>query len=220
MGLAVGAVEIRAQDRPSTPAEKYQAFVKENQERENASDKEYMASAPKDRLPSDETRMEYIGPTCWIKHENESKLLDLAEEYPKDPIAVDEAVWQVNATLWPVELVGRDEASPRDFTYLRRNHVHSDRIGPLCERIFGGFRDEYETFLRAVLEENPHREVRARACLALAHLPTHRMQRIDLTRDQPGLAGEFTGLYGKTYLARLQGHDRCTATGEPKSLFE
>ena len=93
------------------------------------------------------------------------KLVALAEKYPKDPIALDaliEAVWQGNTVPWPVELVGRDEARPRAFALLLRDHLASDRLGPLCERISYGLCAEYETFLRAVLEKNPHEAVRAR----------------------------------------------------------
>jgi hypothetical protein len=79
---------------------------------------------------------------------------------------------------------------------------------------------EYETFLRAVLEESPHRAVRAQACLSLAHLLTNRLQRIDLTRHQPELAREFAGLYGKEYLARLQRQDRREVVWEAEALLE
>jgi hypothetical protein len=147
----------------------------------------------------------------------------LAEKYPNDPVALDalfEAVWQVNGVPWPVELVGRDLARPRAFTLLHRDHLRSGKLGPLCERISYGFCAEYETFLRAVLEENPHKEVRAQACLSLAHFLYNRVQRLDLVRDQPALAREFADLYGKDYLERSLRQDRGRSIADTEVLLE
>src|SRR5262249_5185897 len=172
---------------------------------------------------SDERRMEFVGRAYRIKYEQAPKLVELAETYPKDPIALDaliEAVWQVNGTPWPVALVGRDEARPRAFALLRRDHLRSARLGPLCERISYGLCAEYETFLRAVLEENPHKEVRAQACLALAHFLNNRALRLDLVTEQPTLAREFADLYGKDYLEGLRRPDRTRVVAEAEGLLE
>ena len=223
IGLSLAAAETRAQDKPAAPSEQYKAILKESQDRHNASHKEFVASAPKGGMPSDERRMEFVGRVYKIKYEQAPKLVDLAEKYPKDPIALDaliEAVWQVNGVPWPVELVGRDEARPRAFALLQRDHLRSDRLGPLCERISYGLCAEYEPFLRAVLEKNPHKEVRAQACLALAHFLNNRALRLDLVRDQPALAREFEDLFGKEYLEGLRRQDRAQAVGEAEALLE
>jgi hypothetical protein len=206
LGLSLVTAEIRAQEKPPTPSEQYKAILKDSEDRSNASHKEFMASAPKGGMPSDEQRMVFVGRAYRIKYEQAPKLVALAERYPTDPIALDallEAVRQVNSVPWPVEMVGRDEARPRAFALLRRDHLRSDRLGPLCERISYGLCAEYETFLRAVLEENPHEEVRAQAGLALAHFLNNRALRLDLVRDQPALVREFADLFGKEYLEGL-----------------
>jgi hypothetical protein len=172
---------------------------------------------------SDEERMVFIGETYKRWNEIAARLVELAERYPKDPVAVDaliRAVWYVNSTPWPVELVGKDDARARAFALLLRDHIRSDKLGPLCERVSGGFCKEYETFLRAVLEQNSHREVRAQSCLALAHYLANRSQRLDLIRDQPGLAREFGDVFGREYLAGLQGQVRDEARREAETLFE
>src|SRR5262249_23617310 len=153
LGLSLVAAEIRAQDRPSSPSEQYRAILKESQDRYNASHKEFVASAPEGSMPSDERRMELVGRAYRIKYEQAPKLVALAEKHPKDPVALDaliEAVWQVNAVPWPVEMVGRDEARPRAFALLLRDHLLSDRLGPLCEPISYGFSPQYHTFLQAL----------------------------------------------------------------------
>jgi hypothetical protein len=223
LGLPPVAAEVRAQDRPASPPEQYKAILKESQDRYNAAHKEFVAPAPKGREPSDAKRMEFVGRAYRIKYEQAPKLVELAEKYPKDPIALDaliEAVWQVNTVPWPVELVGRDEARPTAFALLERDHLRSDRLGPLCERISYGLCAEYETFLRAVLEKNPHKEVRARACPALAHYLNNRALRLELVRDQPALAREFADLYGKEYLDALRRQDRTGAVAEAEALLE
>jgi hypothetical protein len=223
LGLVIISVETPAQDTPATLEEQYKQILKEFQEREAASHKEYVAFASPGGMPSDERRMEFIGRTFRIKHERASKLVDLAEKNQKDPIALDaliEAVWQVNTTPWPVELVGPNEALPRAFAILQRDHSQSDKIGPLCERISYGFCREYETFLRTVLEQSPHREVRGRACVSLAHYLSNRLQRTKLTKEQPDQAREFAGLYGAEYLADLQRQNSQAVTREVEALFE
>ena len=113
-----------------------------------------------------------------------------------------EAVWQVNATPWPVELVGEDTARAKAFELIQRDHIRSDKPGPLCQRVSSGFCKEYEAFLSAVLAKNSHKNVRAVACLALGHFHNSRLLRLDLCKDQPELAKQFPGLYGKEYLTR------------------
>ena len=172
---------------------------------------------------TDAERLKFVGRAYKHHYAVALKFLELAEKYPNDPIALDalmQAVWQVNSTPWPVELVGEDTARPRAFELLQRDHIRSDKLGPLCQRISYGFCKEYETFLRAVLAKNPHRDVQATACLSLAHFLNNRLQRVDLCREQPELAKEFAGLYGKEYLAELLRQDRDKAIKEIEAVFE
>jgi hypothetical protein len=222
LGLSSVAAEVRAQERPATPAEQYKAILKETQDLQDANYKEFVSSAPKGSTPSDEARMKYVGRAYGIKYQQAPKLVALAEKYPNDPIALaalTEAVWQVNGTPWPVEMVGRDEARPRAFALLRRDHIRSDKIGTLCERISYGLCAEYEPFLREVLEKNPHKEVRAQACLALARFLSNRSLRLDVVLEQPALARELADLYGKDYLEGLRREDRSKAAREAEVLL-
>src|SRR5262249_57898709 len=100
------------------------------------------------------------------------------------------------------------------------DHIRSDKLGPLCQRASYGFSKEYETFLRAVLAKNPHKTVQATASLSLGHFLNNRLQRVDLCREQPELAKEFAGLYGKDYLAELLRRDRDKAVKDIEAVFE
>jgi hypothetical protein len=115
--------------------------------------------------------------------------------------------------------VGEDTARGRAFQLIGRDHIRSDRLGPLCQRVSYGFCREYETFLRAALAKNPHKNVRAMACLALGHFLNGRLQRIDLCKAQSELAREFAGLFGKEYLAELLRQDRDRAMKGIEAVF-
>jgi hypothetical protein len=210
LGLSV-ATEGKGQDRPATPAEQYKALLKEYQE------------ASSGKVLSDEERLKFVGRVYKLRNNLALKFVELAEKNPKDPIALDallQAVWQVNGTPWPVELVGTDSAGPRALAILQRDHLPSDQLGPLCQRISFGFCKEYETFLRAALAGNPHRQVQGLACLGLAHFLSSRRQRLDLVQEQPELAREFEDLFGKEYLQDLLRQDRTRAAREVEALFE
>jgi outer membrane protein assembly factor BamB len=209
--LAVVATEGNGQANPPTPAEQFRALRKEY-------DRASSSGVPL----TDAERLKFVGRV--YKHRNmlAQKFLELAQKYPTDPVALDalmQAVWQVNTT-WPVELVGEDTARARAFELIRRDHIRSDKLGPLCQRVSFGFAKEYETFLRAVLTKNPHKAVQATASLSLGQFLNNRLQRVDLCRARPELAKEFTGLYGKAYLAELQQQDRAKAVKEIEAVFE
>ena len=208
--LAAAAAAL-GQDKPATPAEQYQALRKEYDK------------APGKFPENDAERLVYVGNAYKHHFVVARKFLALAEKYPDDPIAFDalkQAVWQVNNTPWPVEMVGEDVARPRAFELLQRDHLRSEKLGPLCQRISYGFCKEYETFLRAVAAKSPHKTIRATASLSLGHYLNNRLQRIDLCQERPDLAKQFGALYGKEYVADLLKQDRGKAVKEIEAVFE
>src|SRR5262245_54526402 len=159
LSLSLAAVRNR-QDEPPTPAEQFRALRKE-----------YDIATGSGVPLTDAERLQFVGRVYRHHFVVAVKFLQLAEKYPNDPIALDaliQAVWQVNGTPWPVELVGEDTARSRAFELLQRDHIRSDKLGPLCQRVSYGFCQEYEAFLRAVLAKNPHRNTQATASLSLA----------------------------------------------------
>jgi thiol-disulfide isomerase/thioredoxin len=212
LSLSVVAAGGSGQDKPPTPAEQYQALRKEY-----------------DRMPSggvpktDPELLNFVGSIYKHHFAVAPKFLELAEKYPNDPIALDaltQAVWQVNTTPWPVEMVGEDTARAKAFELIQRDHIRSDKLGPLCQRISYGFCKEYETFLRAVTAQNPHEGVQATATLSLARFLNNRLGRIELCREQPELAKQFGALYGKEYIADLMRQDGEKVIKEVEAVFE
>jgi hypothetical protein len=210
--LSLLSAQSNAQDNPATPKEQFEKLRKESER------------ASSSGVPlTDAERLKFVGEAYKHRFALAQKFLELAEKHPNDPIALDalmQAVWQVNGTPWPVELVGEDTARAKAFELILRDHVRSDKLGPLCQRVSYGFCKEYETFLRAVMEKNPHENVRATACLSLGRFLNTRLQRLDLCKEQPELAKEFAGLFGKDYLAELRRKDREKSIKEVEAVFE
>lgn len=210
LGLAVAGVS--AQDKQPTPEEEFKALRKEAERVSGAG-----------AVMTDTERLAFVGRVYKQRAAYAVKFLALAEKYPSDPIALEalmQAVWQVNTTPWPVEMIGDDPARPKAFEIIHRDHIKSDKLVPLCQRVSYGFAKEYETFLRAVLEKNPHVTVRGAANLSLGHFLNNRLQRIELCREEPKQAKEFAALYGREYLAELIRQDGEQALKEVEVVFE
>jgi hypothetical protein len=153
------------------------------------------------------------------------KLLELAEQNPKEPWTLDALTQVITQEYWLDNYSshagwGKDSRQARAIAILLRDHVRSDKLGETCKRVQYGFRKECETFLRTVLEKNPHRDVQGQACLRLALFLIGRLNRLDLLKDQPELTRRYEGLYGRDYIDSLRRQDRARAIAEAEAVFE
>jgi hypothetical protein len=199
----------RAVAGAATPAEQYRAILEDYQKAASGGD------------GTDEGRRKLIARLDRLRPTLAERFLDLAERHPTDPVAVDaltHAIWMVNHSSFPAG--GKDSPGARAMALLLRDHLRSDRLGPICLRLASGFRKEHEAFLRTLLERSPHRNVRGLACLALAQFLNNRMQRLDRVKEQPELAREYEALFGKEFLGRLRRQDRAGVAREVETLFE
>lgn len=87
----------------------------------------------------------------------------LAEKYRDDPAAIDSLVWIASNCIFGPQ-------SEKALGILASKYSRSERLKDFCGECarYGEPFAPYEDMLRAVLKDNSHREVRARACLALA----------------------------------------------------
>jgi hypothetical protein len=113
-----------------------------------------------------------------------------------------------------------EDAAAWVVALLLRDHVRSEKLGPIAQRMSYGLRREYGTLLRAVLEKNPDREVRGTACLALAQFSNSLLLKLDILADRPELAGRYERLLGKEHFDELRRQDRARAGKEVEALFE
>jgi hypothetical protein len=221
-GLLVAAASDEGQHKPATRAEQYQALLKEYQEAAQASWK----ATTDDERKKLVARVDKLPPG----------LLELAEEAPKDPLALDALTQVVSLVVWvklrteelaePVASdsshpsAGKDSPMGRALAILVRDHVRSDKLGEVCRRSVYGFQRECDAFLRAVLEMSPHRDVQAQACLGLAQFHHRRLQRLDLIKDRPDLVKCYESLFGKDYLEESERQDRAKVVSQVEALFE
>lgn len=208
LGVSVALAGHECPERPSTPAEQYQALLKESQD---VPEKLSNANTDEERKQL-RTRLLNLP----------LRFLELAEGKPNDPVAVDaliQTVSLVNGTAFPAG--GKDSPGERALALLLRDHVRSEKLGPLCQQILFGFHRSRETFLRAVMERNPHREVKALAILSLAQLLSDRLNRLEILRDQdkPDLIERYHKVFGKEYVEELQRQDRAVVLTEVEALF-
>jgi peroxiredoxin len=96
-------------------------------------------------------------------HEFAPRFFALAEKYPDDSAAIDALTWIASKCLFGPH-------SERALGILARDYRRSERLRTYCSENsrYGEPFWPYEELLRAILKDTPHREVRARACVALA----------------------------------------------------
>jgi hypothetical protein len=207
-------------ERNQAPAERYQELVKEYS----------LASAEFRKAASDDERNRAVERLSTFP----ARFVDLAAEDFGDPAAVSalvEAVralnavdsltqtaWEMNTQSFPA--VRRDDAAARAAQLLLRDHLRSEKIALICERMTYGIRKEYDAFLRAVLKANPHRDVRGIACLALARLLASRAHKLGLVADRPELAARYSDLLGRDEFAALEREGRARILKDVEALLE
>ncbi len=211
VALAASPVPADGQDKVATPAEEFQALAKEfNAEgfalRQATTDEERLKIAER-----------VNGRTL--------KLMALAERYPQDPVALDALVQVIIQELWlenntPHPGFGKESPQAKAIAILRRDYVTSDRIADTTRRVQYGFRPQCEAYLRAVLDKNPNRQIRALACLRLGQFYNARLQRLDILSGRPDMEKRYEGLFGKEHLDALKKRDRGEALKEVEATFE
>jgi len=143
LGLSAAKSADESQDKPATPAEQYQALLKEFNEAARVAHLE---------AKSDDERNEAIARIDKLS----PRFLGLAATNPKDPIALDALVQVVNLEMYLQSNTshagrGNDSLEGKAVAILLRDHIRSDKLGEACRRMSYSFSKEGETFLRTVL---------------------------------------------------------------------
>lgn len=187
-----------------TPAERYREHIKDY----NAVSREIARSETVEDRKAVARRFDEFA----------KKFLDIADKHPTEPIAlsaIHSAVQAIVSTdsraqniaeFHPGTLVAgsSDGSAQRAVELVLRDHLKSDKLAPICDRMRFSFRPEFEPLLVAVIQENPHRDVHGLAQLALAQLLHNQLRLMDLASDRPELAMRYNAIYGRGYIDRLQ----------------
>jgi hypothetical protein len=211
--LALPAVRAAddPKDKPATPAEQYQALLKDFDKARQDFFKAYSEASDEDKPKMLKEKYPDFGP----------KFLELAEKNAKDPVAVDALIWVASN---PRSRLGgrgdKDESSAKAQELLLINHLESDKLGNVCQNL--GFIDADQStkaFLSAVLDKSPHKAVQGDACLALAQGPLHRLRLIENMKKEPDSVQQFTKAYGKEYVEALQKDDAGKLLAEGEKFY-
>jgi hypothetical protein len=193
--LAVPPAVGKSQDKPATPAEQYQALVKVYQDALQA----YSEAIGKAKTY--EERMKVFDEVYPKGEKLAPRFAELAEKYPKDPTAFDSLTWVVvNCVRTPARIPARATA----VAILSRDHVGSEKLGPICQSLANGYDDETAGLLTAILDKNPAKDVQAEACLALVQQYGRRLEMAKRLNDYPETGNGFARAYGQESVERMK----------------
>jgi hypothetical protein len=162
------------------------------------------------------------------------RFVALAEKYRYDPVALlalrqavqavnavdslTQQAWEINREAFPAG--SSSDSANRIVELLLRDHLKSDQLGPICDRMRFCVRREFERFLNAALETNPHRSVQGLACLTLAELLRNQLYVVDRVAARPEWTARYDTILGKDFVATISGPGRAAHEARMQSLFE
>jgi hypothetical protein len=203
--------EDKPKDKPATPAEQYQALLKEYQEAMTV-----YQGALKDAKTPDEHQK--IIAEKFPKQKFAPRFLDLAEKNPKDPVALDALLWVLTDDFGPPPPGGKDTKA-KAIDMLVRDHVESEKLGPLCQSLARGFEKRDPELLRTILDKNPHKSVRADASLALAQCLSLRAYIVKQMAKEPDFVKQVENFVGKETLDEFKKADLAKMESESEKAF-
>jgi hypothetical protein len=195
-----------------TPAEQYQALVKEYADAQQSFFKEYRAAK------TQEERQKLINEKQPKPDKYAAKFMELAEKNPKDPSAVDSLVWVVsNVNVSPN---AKDNPKSKAIAILLRDHITSDRLVQVCQSLAFGLPDkDAEALLRGAMEKSPSADVQSEACLALAQLIGQKSMLANRLKDA-NMAKQYEQHFGKEFVADFLKLDTAKLDAENEALFK
>jgi hypothetical protein len=213
LALPAPAEGDKPQDKPKTPEEQYKALLREYSDAMKAFQEAYRSAQGSDEEQAKVVREKYPQPAKLAP-----RFLELAEKNPTDPVAFDALAWVVsNVSAGAAE---KDSPRARATAQLARDHVRSDKIGGVCQRLASGFDKEGEGLLRAVLDKNPNPGAKAEACLALAERLGRAAETARRLKDHPDDVEQYERAYGKEPIEGLLKAGADKGEAESAALFK
>jgi peroxiredoxin len=199
--------EIAKKRGAATPAERYQALVREYDEARQAY-RQSMRAAKTDEERLRIFRQSHVGPEAY------THLFQLfARLHPNDAAAQVALVW----------IASHDPAGPEGQEAMRvlaRDHINKESLWRACVALQGLPIDQAESFLRAVAEKSPHRKARAHASYALALILKRWSENAEALADPTSArARQMANYFGEAVAERIRKNSR-VMTEEAESLFE
>ncbi len=194
--------------KPATPAEEYRALT---QEFDKARGEVFKALR---EAKKEEDREKVMNKYRALAPSFAGRFLKLAQDHPKDAAAVDALVW----------IVSNAEAAPeagKAVAALVQDHLQSEKIGSLVQRLEYSRFPPAEKLLRAVLEKSTNQEMQGRASFILALNLKNKSEEIKQIRQaDPKMAKQLEQFYGKVHLKEYASKDPDKLLKEAEGFFE
>ena len=241
LGMAVVAAEGEVRDKqPATAEQQYKALLKTY----NDTFQEYAKAYREAKIPEEQQKVvqeKYPWPGKYA-----SKFLELAEKNPKEPFAEEALIWIMTneyqllrfrpwyehtaryemirimtggGRRWGVLSKEEQDIRGKAIDMLLREHVASAKLGRVVEMLGAGQDKKSATLLRAILDKNPSKEVKAEAGVALVRQMQARVATVKQLKDDPRATKSVEENYGKDYVEELQKADQAKLESEAEKLY-
>jgi hypothetical protein len=240
LSISVVAQEKGHDKQPATPEQQYRSLLKQYSEALQNYAKAYRGA----KLPEDQQKVvqeKYPWPGKYAL-----KFLELAEKSPKAPFAEEALIWimtneyqlsqfrpwfEHTARYEMIRIMtgggrrwglSREEQDTRSKAtgMLLRDHVTSAKLGRVVETLGASQDKNSATLLRAILDKNPSKEVKAEAGVALARQMQAHVATVKQLKDDPRAAKSIEENYGKDYVEELLKADQAKLEAEAEKLYE
>ncbi len=205
---------LSARDKAETPtpAQQYQALVKEFQ----TAGMEFRKALAAAKTRADvQKAIEEKSPR---PDKFAPRFLELAENNPEDLAAVDALGWIISyASSKKSDLPNTKEKALKT---LLRDHVQGEKIVRVCSRLRYAQSVESQQLMRAVLEKNTHRSAKALACVVLAQQAETRLSQARCLQERPNLAKQYEARWDKETVEALAKADLNKLSKEAETLYE
>jgi hypothetical protein len=177
----------------TTPAAAYRALVAEYNKAQQDFSTAYRAAK------TQEERQKLYQSSYPNPQKYAGRFLELATKNPKDPVALDAAIWVVTSA-------GYTPAASQAVDIILRDFVDSPKLGPVCQSLADSPSPSAEKLLRTVLDKNQNREVQAYACFSLGQLLKGRSGSKAAATESENLFEQVVARYGdiKSYRGSLK----------------
>src|SRR5262249_31198055 len=132
------------------------------------------------------------------------RFLALAEKNPNDPIAVDALIWVVTGSFGKT---GFDETIAKAKDILVREHIDSDKLGPLCQSLALDRDQNSQKQLKTIFAKNPDKSVKGEACLALGQNQYSQANLLKQMTEHPESVKQLEAALGKETIEGLRKAD-------------
>jgi hypothetical protein len=200
-----------AKDKPKeqSAAEEYQAILKDYAAEEKAYSDAYRAA----KTPEEQQKAFAKYPKADVYA---GRFLAFAEKHPRAAETIDALIWVTNRVQFGAKF---DKA----LAVLARDHLESEKIGQVCQRLVYFPRPGVEKMIRAVIAKNPHRPVQGQARYGLARFLKNEAQMVrefkkpDASKE---LVASWEQMLGPDFTKLLKEGDPDQITREAEQLLE